>query len=114
MRTIMIAAALGLAGTPALAQNVDVGGSLVDVTVQTEDISILNNFLNNAQIQALNNLGVPITVQVPIGIAANVCGVNANVIAQQEQTGDYACDAQNATQAFANQVIRQKGLRQTR
>lgn len=115
MRTIMIAAALGLAGTPAVAQNVDASGGLVDVTVQ--DVTILNDFLNNAQIQALNNIlqGNELVVQVPIGIAANVCNVDVNVIAQSEDRGNYTCEAQNVTRAFANQVVRQNpSLRQVR
>jgi hypothetical protein len=33
------------------------------------------------------------TVQVPIGIAANICGVAANVLAQDATTGDATCDA---------------------
>jgi hypothetical protein len=33
------------------------------------------------------------TVQVPIGIAANVCGVAANILAQDATTGDATCDA---------------------
>jgi hypothetical protein len=32
-------------------------------------------------------------VQIPIGIAANVCGVSANVIAQFVATGPVTCDA---------------------
>jgi hypothetical protein len=34
-----------------------------------------------------------IVVQVPIGVAANICGVNANVLAEQERTGDVVCGA---------------------
>ena len=33
------------------------------------------------------------TIQVPIGIAANICGVAANVLAQQVHTGGAECDA---------------------
>jgi hypothetical protein len=33
------------------------------------------------------------TVQVPVGIAANICGVAANVLAQQLHNGDATCDA---------------------
>jgi len=33
------------------------------------------------------------TVQVPIGIAANICGVAANILAQDAKTGDANCDA---------------------
>ena len=34
------------------------------------------------------------TVQVPVGIAANLCGIAANILAQDTTTGDAACDAQ--------------------
>jgi hypothetical protein len=33
------------------------------------------------------------TVQVPVGIAANICGVAANILAQDATTGDASCDA---------------------
>ena len=111
MRKIMIAAAMAAVATPAVAQ-VDIGGGLVDVTVQ--NVSILNNFLNDSEVALLNNVSVPITVQVPIGIAANVCGVNANVIAQAiKQDGDYNCNATSGSRALAQQVLRQE-VRQNR
>lgn len=106
MRKLMIAAAVAAVSTPALAQNVDLSGGLVDVTVQ--DVSVLNNFLNDAQIQALNEVGVPVNVQVPVGVAAAVCGVDANVLAQQKKTGDAACTATNGSRALAQQVVKQK------
>lgn len=119
MRKMMIAAALAAAATPAVAQNVDVSGGLVDVTIQDVTVTALNNFLNDAQIAALNDLvdAGNVTVQVPIGIAANVCPtVNAAVLAQQlRQNGTAECTATNATRAFANQVTRQvSGLSQMR
>lgn len=119
MRTMIIAAALAAAASPAVAQNVDVSGGLVDVTIQDVTVTALNNFLNEAQIAALNDLvdAGAVTVQVPIGIAANVCPtVNAAALAQDlAQDGEASCTAENATQAFANQVVRQvSGLRQMR
>jgi hypothetical protein len=57
------ALSLGLAG-PASAKGPLVKGGLVNVTV--------TDVLNNAQVN----------VQIPIGVAANVCGVQANVLAQ--------------------------------
>ena len=78
MRKLMIAAAaVAAAATPAFAQ-VNTSGGLVNVSVQNVDI--LKNFLNNDQIAALNNVQLPITVQVPVGVAANVCGVSAAVL----------------------------------
>ena len=111
MRKIMIAAALAAAATPALAQ-VNTGSGLVAVNVQNVDI--LKNFLNDSQVSALNNLSVPVTVNVPIGVAANVCGVNANVLAGQRKAGDpVTCTARNGSKALANAVASQK-LSQTK
>ena len=104
MRKILIAAAVAAAATPAIAQ-VNTGDGLVAVNVQNVDI--LKNFLNDTQIAALNELSVPVTVQVPIGIAANVCNVSAAVLAKQ--ASDAApCDAKSGSRALAQNVISQK------
>lgn len=104
MRKMIIAAALAAATTtaPAIAQ-VSVPSGLVNVTVQ--DVSILNNFLNDDQIAALNNLNVPITVQAPIGVAANVCGVSAAVLGKAGSAAQ--CDAKSGSKALAQVVNRQ-------
>src|SRR5207237_9244877 len=96
MRKLMIAAAaLTVVATPAAAQvNTGSGNGLVAVNVQNVDI--LKNFLNDTQVAALNNVTVPVTVNVPIGVAANVCGVNANVLASQKKGDDpVTCTARN-------------------
>jgi hypothetical protein len=99
------AAAIAMAATPALAQvNTGSGKGLVAVNVQ--DVSILNGFLNNDQISALNNLGVPITVNVPVGIAANVCGVSAAVLGKSGG-GSPTCTAKSGSKALAQNVITQ-------
>lgn len=107
MRKMIIAttAALALGATPALAQ-LNTSGGLVNVSVQ--DVSVLNNFLNKSQIAALNNVGVPVTVQVPVGVAANVCGVAANVLAKQKKSGVANCTAKSGSRALAQSVIKQK------
>ncbi len=86
--------ALGLVGAPAYAQNQDQGGL---VNVATGDIGI----------DALNNT----TVQVPIGIAAQVCGVDANVIAEQKEEAltDCKVDQSSASESFINFVRKKKG-----
>ena len=104
MRKLMFAAAaLAVTATPALAQ-VNTGSGLVTVTVQ--DVSILNNFLNNDQIAALNNVSAPITVNVPVGIAANVCGVSAAVLGKSGG-GSPTCTAKSGSKALAQNVITQ-------
>ena len=107
-KMIFAAAAVALASTPALAQ-VNTGSGLVAVNIQNVDI--LKNFLNNDQISALDNVSVPVTVNVPIGVAANVCNVSAAVLAKQA-AGAAPCDAKSGSKAlaqnFVSQVLNQK------
>lgn len=102
----MLVAALVLGSlpiaVPAAAQLPQQGG-LVNVSIG--DISLLNNFLNDTQIAALNNLNVPIIVQAPIGIAANVCGTTVAVLSAAGSGG--ACTATSGSQALAQLVNRQ-------
>ena len=107
MRKILFAAAAvaAAATTPALAQvNTGSGNGLVAVNVQNVDI--LKNFLNNDQIAALNNVTLPVTVQVPVGVAANVCGVSAAVLGKAG-TNAAPCTANNGSNALAKAVAQQ-------
>jgi len=112
MRKILFAAAaIAAVATPAAAQ-VNTGSGLVAVNIQNVDI--LKNFLNDTQVAALNNVTVPVQVNVPIGVAANVCGVDANVLASQRKAGDaVTCNAHNGSKALANAFADQK-LSQTK
>lgn len=68
------------------------------VNVNVSDVEILNEL----------NLNAPITVQAPIGVAANVCGIDANVLARQSK-GDssFSCEAETTSEAFNRIVSRQ-------
>ena len=111
MRKIMMAAAAAAAVSvaPATAQ---VAGGLV--TVQVANVDVLRNSLNNNDVDVLNNLlnnnqvSLPVNVQVPVGIAANVCGIS--VLAARQLTGP--CTATNASgalgQAVAKQVLKRR------
>ena len=108
MRKMMISAALAaaVAATPAIGQ---VGNSQGLVAVTIQDVTILDDFLNDTQIAALNNLGVPITVQAPISVAANVCDTTVAVLSGQRKANSPAtCDAESGYSALADIVQRQK------
>ena len=105
MRKLFTAAAALVAVTaPAAAQ---IGNSQGLVTVTVQDVTILDDFLNDTQIAALNNLNVPITAQVPISVAANVCGTTVALLSAQRKAGDAACTATSGNQFLASQVARQ-------
>jgi hypothetical protein len=57
--------------------------------------------LVNVNLQGLS-LAVPVSVAVPIGVAANVCDVS--VLSLQEQTGDMTCTAANNSLALSRAV----------
>lgn len=94
-RTIA-AAGLALALTTGLAYAQQQAG-LVNVAINDTKI------LNDLQLQA------PVTVQVPIDVAANVCGVDVNVIAEQVKTNPtYSCEAKSNAQALSQFVTKQQ------
>ena len=103
MRKIMIASALALGtasvAAPATAQLV--GGGLVVVNVS----NVANNLAQNLSVDVNR---IPVTVQVPVGVAANVCPtVDANVLARQrKQGGGASCTAESASQALTQIVGR--------
>lgn len=79
--------------------------------LSAEDIDAQAAFeLPDREMMALVNVVAlnGVTVAVPISIAANVCGIDANVLAQQvQQNGDATCTATTTTQAFQNAAARQ-------
>jgi len=104
MKTLVAATtvALGLAMAPAFAQNQSTQGGLVNVSLGNVKPEIAKN-INVSENQ------VPVTVQVPVGVAANVCGVDANVLAQQGRGGTAQCTAKNTSTALNQAVQRQVG-----
>jgi hypothetical protein len=104
MRKLLIAAAMTLGTTsmamPASAQLV--GGGLVVVNIS----NVANNLARDldVNVQDLIDIG---SVQVPIGVAANVCNISAAVLASQRNAGEAACNAETTNRALTQIVQRQ-------
>lgn len=89
-------ATAALAAGPALSQQ----SGLVNVS--------LNNVANNiAQNLSVDVSQIPVSVQAPIGVAATVCGIDANVLARQAQGGTANCAASTTSTALDQIVLRQ-------
>jgi hypothetical protein len=102
MRKIMIAAALalGAASMPAAAQIQ--AGNLVNVNVSQ---ILIQDILSDNNVDV--DVTAPITVQLPISVAANVCDVAVNVLARQAAGHKTAtCDAKSKSDALSQQVVR--------
>lgn len=104
MRIFTAAVAFALAATPALAADNNRGLVVVDLT----NADVANNIARDLDI---NVSQVPVNVQLPIGIAATVCDVNAAVLAQQKKTGTPTCTAtstnKNVNRAVQTQLASQ-------
>ena len=111
MRKLFLTAALGASAivmsAPAPAQqsglvNVDVRNVLNNLTIK----DVLSH--NNVQANVLN--GVAANVQVPIGLAANVCGTTVAVLSAAGSGAACEAKAENMTQgqarALANSILR--------
>ena len=95
------AAAIALgAGTYATAQG------LVTVDVSNVNVDIAKDI--NVDVSQ-----IPVTVQAPIAVAANVCNISANVLAADlNQDGVASCDASSTSRALNQIVAREIGVQQ--
>src|SRR5687767_4878880 len=85
----------------ALAQNNQGGGGNQGqqeglVNVQLGDV-VLQQIAQDINVDVSQ---IPVEVQVPVGVAANICGVDANVLAEQKKDGEVSCDATSSSQAL--------------
>jgi hypothetical protein len=97
MFSVAIVAALAV--SPANAQLV--GGGLVVVNVS----NVANNIARDLDVNVSN---IPVTVQVPVSVAAAVCNVAVNVLATQRKGGAAReCTATSNNEALNRIVQRQ-------
>lgn len=71
------------------------------VNVDLRNAKILDNVANHLNVNVSN---VPITVQVPIDLAANVCGVSVDLLANAYNHGGASCYAQGTSRALNKAV----------
>ena len=111
MRKIFLTTALGASAIVMAAPAAGQQSGLVNVDVR----NVLNNLTikdviskNNIPVNVLN--GVAANVQVPIGLAANVCGTTVAVLSAAGSGGACEAKSENMTQgqarALANSILR--------
>ena|SRR5689334_22139701 len=77
------------------------------VNVDLRNAKILNNIANHLNVNVSN---IPVTVQVPVDVAANVCGVAVDILSQAVSHGGANCFAQGDSKALNKQVQRVMNL----
>jgi hypothetical protein len=72
--------------------------------VNVEVSNVANDIARNLSVDVSQ---IPVTVQAPIGVAANVCGVAANVLGKQAAGGGGSCTA-TSTNTALNQIVQKQ------
>jgi hypothetical protein len=72
--------------------------------------SLINVDLSQIRAEIAKNVNValervPITIQLPVTVAANVCGVNVNILTVQVDTGQASCTATATSPALEQEVV---------
>jgi hypothetical protein len=101
-----ITAALALCTAVPAASQV-VGGGLVVVNIS----NVANNIARDLDVNVSN---IPVTVQVPVSVAAAVCELDVNVLARQDRVdGNRTCEAKSTNTAL-NDIVQRAITRQSR
>lgn len=99
-RFLMASAALGMTAGLATAQTIPELDGLVNVNIQ----DVLQDIAIDLNIEETN---IPVTIQLPITIAANVCDVNVNLLSAQADTGGATCTAVTGSPELT-QIVQQE------
>ena len=72
--------------------------------------SLINVDLSQIRAEIAKNVNValervPISIQLPVTVAANVCGVNVNILTVQVDTGQNSCTATATSPALEQEVV---------
>jgi len=72
--------------------------------------NLINVNLSNIAAEIAKNVNidlsrVPITIQLPITVAANVCGVDVNLLSAQVNTGNTTCTATTTSPQLEQEVV---------
>jgi hypothetical protein len=92
------------AGTPATGSGGGSGGTSIPTLVSVN----LQNVLNDLSVSLkINRDNIPVTAQVPIDVAANVCGVSVSALAASIASGQAGCTATTTTPQLTQAVQQQ-------
>ena len=80
------------------------GGSSIPTLVSVNLQNVLNNLSVSLQV---NRDNIPVTAQVPIDVAANVCGVSVDALAASIASGQAGCTATTTTPQLTQAVQQQ-------
>jgi hypothetical protein len=96
------------AGTPASSAGQPSGQTTGSSSIPTLVSVNLQNVLNNLSVSLnISRNNIPVTAQVPISVAASVCGVSVDVIAASAANGHASCTATTTTPQLTQAVQQQ-------
>ena len=83
--------------------------AFLSIALVAQQSGLVNVNISNVRTEIAKNVNVnvsqvPVTVQVPVDVAANVCGVSVSALTSQVQQGNATCTAQSTSSAL-NQIV---------
>jgi hypothetical protein len=82
-------------------------GNMVSVSIPSVDV--LGDFVSDSDAKALDSAGLPMTVELPLGIAANACGIDQDELEKSMKKGGASCTARNGSRSLAEAVMKAGG-----
>lgn len=96
------------AGTPDTTGGATTGGSGAGTSIPTLVNVNLQNVLNDLSVSLqVNRDNIPVNAQVPIDVAANVCGVSVDALAAAIANGQASCTATTTTPQLTQAIQQQ-------
>ena len=110
MRNVLLAGAAALALAACSGSGTDGGGGTTPTGAVGGMDSLINVNLSDIRAEIAKNVNVnlervPITIQLPVTVAANVCGVNVNLLSVQVNTAGNSCTATATSPALEQEVV---------
>jgi hypothetical protein len=75
------------------------------VNVSVPNVDVLGGFVSKDQAASLKD-SLPTTIQLPIGIAASACGIEASDLAKAKKGSVPSCTARNGSRDLAEHVLK--------
>ena len=96
------------AGAPAAESGGTTGGATGGTSIPTLVSVNLQNVLNDLSVAIkVDRANIPVNAQVPIDVAANVCGVSVSALAASIASGQAGCTAKTTSPALTQAVQQQ-------
>ncbi|HEU5482865.1 MAG TPA: hypothetical protein VFU80_07240 [Sphingomicrobium sp.] len=78
------------------------------VNVSVPNLDVLGDFVSKDDAAALGGDALPMTIQLPLGVAASACGIDKAELEKNMKDGGASCTATTGSRSLAEAVVKQR------